>query len=119
MRCSIARRSAILLAGMLLLLWPLEAASTRAGATDAHDHRRPAVAPAATSFFWYSPTLNSNTIPQRISSLAFDPQTAGLALAASGNAGDAMQQTTDHAVTWSALSGPSDTRYAYRLTYGH
>ncbi len=103
MRFVIARRCSILLAG-LLLLWASQASDTRAGAQDARDQRAPAVvAPAATSFFWYSPPLYTNSTPQRISTLAFDPATAGFALAASLNGGDPLQRTTDHGITWSPL----------------
>src|SRR6266540_5190857 len=63
MRFVIARRCSILLAG-LLLLWASQASDTCAGAQDARDQRAPAVvAPAATSFFWYSPPLYTNSTP--------------------------------------------------------
>src|SRR6185295_8649963 len=47
--------------------------------------------PSASAFFWHQPKLYTSSIPQRMRTVVFDPETPGLALAASE--GDFSQRT--------------------------
>jgi photosystem II stability/assembly factor-like uncharacterized protein len=80
---------------------------------------RPIVAAEPYPLFWIAPKLQTRSLPPRISAVAFDPATPGVAIASSGNSGDVLLRTTDHGLTWSPLGSWAPARdWNYRVTYG-
>ncbi len=70
--------------------------------------------------FWYVPRLVTNSAPQRINSLAFDPTEPGVALAAEFNSYGVLLRTIDYGMTWSKITSwnPDDLAMLPRVIYG-
>lgn len=67
---------------------------------------------------WYRPQYSTNSSPERIRSVVYDPATIGLALASEGNGGGLIFRSTDSGRTWNTLpNAPSDPRFTYALAY--
>ena len=70
--------------------------------------------------FWYIPAIDTNSLPERISSIAFDPANPGIALASEGNPDGVILRTFDHGLTWARLTSwnPTHKQIFPRVIYG-
>jgi hypothetical protein len=111
LKIRIALLSSLFIAG----LFGLPAAAPSSAATTGAP-----LAATQARLFWYVPRLDTNSAPQRINSLAFDPAEPGVALAAEFNSYGVLLRTLDHGMTWSKITSwnPDDLAMLPRVMYG-
>jgi photosystem II stability/assembly factor-like uncharacterized protein len=94
-----------------------------APAADARSSRRATtdqISGTGARLFWYIPAIDTNFLPERISSITFDPANPGIALASEGNSDGVILRTLDHGLTWARLTSwnPTHKQFSPRVTYG-